>query len=155
MGAGVCTAALAVVAAPRGGALRFRGDGAQVCGRSRQRGAHSGAPGRTGRCCTLDDLADARRVAWALEIRHYVLNLEDEFRRDVVRPFVASYLAEVVRAGLQALPKGQTEAAYALGLSYLQTTKVILLPQALRAVIPALVNLGIGVLLRPPLVSVI
>jgi general L-amino acid transport system permease protein len=69
--------------------------------------------------------------------------------------FVASYLAEVIRAGLQALPKGQTEAAYALGLGYWQTMQLVLLPQALRAVIPALVNLGIGVLLSTPLVAVI
>jgi general L-amino acid transport system permease protein len=69
--------------------------------------------------------------------------------------FVASYLAEVVRAGLQALPRGQTEAAYALGLGYWRTTQLILLPQALRAVIPALVNIGIGVLLSTPLVAVI
>jgi general L-amino acid transport system permease protein len=69
--------------------------------------------------------------------------------------FVASYLAEVIRAGLQALPKGQTEAAYALGLGYWRTNQLILLPQALRAVIPALVNLGIGVLLSTPLVAVI
>ncbi|RBP17593.1 amino acid ABC transporter membrane protein 2 (PAAT family) [Roseiarcus fermentans] len=69
--------------------------------------------------------------------------------------FVASYLAEIVRAGLQALPRGQTEAANALGLGYWRTTQLILLPQALRAVIPALVNLGIGVLLSTPLVAVI
>ncbi len=69
--------------------------------------------------------------------------------------FVASYLAEVIRAGLQALPTGQTEAAYALGLGYWRTTQLVLLPQALRAVIPVLVNLGIGVLLSTPLVAVI
>jgi general L-amino acid transport system permease protein len=69
--------------------------------------------------------------------------------------FVASYLAEVVRAGLQALPRGQTEAARALGLGHWRTTQLILLPQALRAVIPALVNLGIGILLSTPLVAVI
>ena len=69
--------------------------------------------------------------------------------------FVASYLAEILRAGLQSLPKGQTEAARALGLSYPQTMGLVLLPQALRAVIPALVNLGIGVLLSTPLVAVI
>jgi general L-amino acid transport system permease protein len=69
--------------------------------------------------------------------------------------FVASYLAEVVRAGLQALPKGQAEAAHALGLGYWRTNQLILLPQGLRAVIPALVNLGIGVLLSTPLVAVI
>jgi general L-amino acid transport system permease protein len=69
--------------------------------------------------------------------------------------FVASYLAEIVRAGLQSLPRGQTEAASALGLSYWRTMQLVLLPQALRAVIPALVNLGIGVLLSTPLVAVI
>jgi len=69
--------------------------------------------------------------------------------------FVASYLAEVVRAGLQAVPKGQTEAAQALGLGYWRTNQLIVLPQALRAVIPALVNIGIGVLLSTPLVAVI
>ncbi len=69
--------------------------------------------------------------------------------------FVASYLAEIVRAGLQALSRGQTEAASALGLGYWRTMQLILLPQALRAVIPALVNLGIGVLLSTPLVAVI
>ena len=69
--------------------------------------------------------------------------------------FVASYLAEIIRAGLQALPRGQAEAAAALGLGYWRTMQLVLLPQALRAVIPALVNLGIGVLLSTPLVAVI
>lgn len=69
--------------------------------------------------------------------------------------FVASYLAEIIRAGLQSLPPGQAEAAHALGLSGWRTTQLVLLPQALRAVIPALVNLGIGVLLSTPLVAVI
>jgi general L-amino acid transport system permease protein len=58
--------------------------------------------------------------------------------------FAAAYLAEVVRGGLQALPKGQAEAADALGLSYWQKTGVIILPQALRLVIPPLVNTFIG-----------
>ena len=58
--------------------------------------------------------------------------------------FAAAYLAEVVRGGLQALPKGQTEAAEALGLSYWQRTGMIVLPQALRLVIPPLVNTFIG-----------
>lgn len=69
--------------------------------------------------------------------------------------FVASYLAEILRAGLQSLPRGQAEAASALGLGYWRTMQLILLPQALRAIIPALVNLGIGVLLSTPLVAVI
>jgi general L-amino acid transport system permease protein len=54
--------------------------------------------------------------------------------------FAAAYLAEVVRGGLQSLPKGQYEAADALGLSYWQKTVTIILPQALRIVIPPLVN---------------
>jgi general L-amino acid transport system permease protein len=58
--------------------------------------------------------------------------------------FAAAYLAEVVRGGLQALPRGQGEAAEALGLSYWQKTGLIILPQALRLVIPPLVNTFIG-----------
>lgn len=58
--------------------------------------------------------------------------------------FAAAYLAEVVRAGLQALPRGQTEAADALGLGYWRKTGLIILPQALRLVIPPLVNTFIG-----------
>ncbi|HUF18714.1 MAG TPA: tRNA 2-thiouridine(34) synthase MnmA [Thermoanaerobaculia bacterium] len=45
-----------------------------------------------GGCCTIDDLTDARRVAWKLEIPHFILNLESEFREMVVKPFVKGYL---------------------------------------------------------------
>ena len=54
--------------------------------------------------------------------------------------FSAAYLAEVVRGGLQAIPKGQFEAADSLGLSFPQKTGFIILPQALRLVIPPMVN---------------
>jgi tRNA-specific 2-thiouridylase len=74
-------------------ALLLKEEGHEVVGLSMQLWDHSGEAGRSGRCCTLDDLDDARRVGWALGIRHYVLNLEEEFRHDVVRPFLAAYLA--------------------------------------------------------------
>ena len=69
--------------------------------------------------------------------------------------FVAAYVAEVVRGGLQALPKGQAEAADALGLTYWQKTLKIILPQALRLVIPPLVNTFIGFFKDTSLVVII
>jgi general L-amino acid transport system permease protein len=54
--------------------------------------------------------------------------------------FSSAYLSEVVRAGLQAIPRGQIEAANALGLGYWRTMGLVVLPQALRLVIPGLVN---------------
>ena len=54
--------------------------------------------------------------------------------------FDGAHLAEIVRAGIQALPQGQTEAARSLGLSYLQTMRWVVLPQALRHMLPSLVN---------------
>lgn len=54
--------------------------------------------------------------------------------------FDAAYLAEIVRAGIQGLPKGQTEAARSLGLSYMGTMRSVILPQALRHMLPSLVN---------------
>ncbi len=69
--------------------------------------------------------------------------------------FAAAYLAEVVRGGLQAIPKGQFEAADALGLSYWKKTAFIILPQALRLVIPPLVNTFIGMFKDTSLVLII
>ncbi len=69
--------------------------------------------------------------------------------------FAGAYLAEVVRGGLQALPKGQYEAADALGLSYWQATNMIVLPQALRMVIPPMVNTFIGLFKDTSLVLII
>ncbi len=54
--------------------------------------------------------------------------------------FDAAYLAEIVRAGIQGLPKGQMEAARSLGLSYLGAMRLVVLPQALRHMLPSLVN---------------
>ncbi len=58
--------------------------------------------------------------------------------------FAGAYIAEIVRGGLQSLPKGQFEAADAMGLNYAQKTAFIVLPQALRVVIPPLINTFIG-----------
>jgi general L-amino acid transport system permease protein len=58
----------------------------------------------------------------------------------VIMGFSAAYIAEIVRGGLQAVPTGQTEAAQALGLSPGSMQRLIILPQALRAVIPAMVG---------------
>jgi general L-amino acid transport system permease protein len=69
--------------------------------------------------------------------------------------FAAAYLAEVVRGGLQALPKGQTEAADALGLPYAYKMAFVILPQALRLVIPPLVNTFIGFFKDTSLVLII
>lgn len=72
-----------------------------------------------------------------------------------VTMFSAAYLAENVRGGLQSIPKGQTEAAQAIGLSGWQTTLYILLPQALRAVIPALVGQFISLFKDTSLVVIV
>jgi general L-amino acid transport system permease protein len=69
--------------------------------------------------------------------------------------FSAAYLAENVRGGLQSLPPGQNEAAKAIGLSAWQATMLITLPQALRAVIPALVGQFIGLFKDTSLVSIV
>jgi general L-amino acid transport system permease protein len=73
----------------------------------------------------------------------------------MVTLFWAAYIAEVIRAGLQAIPHGQTEAATALGLGYWNIQRLVILPQALRIVIPGLVNLAIGFLLATSLLAVI
>lgn len=69
--------------------------------------------------------------------------------------FASAYLAEVVRGGLQAIPKGQYEAADSLGLSYWQKTRLIILPQALRISIPPIVNTFIGFFKDTTLVIII
>lgn len=69
--------------------------------------------------------------------------------------FSAAYLAENVRGGLQAIPKGQYEASQAMGLTTTQTTAFIVLPQALRAVIPALVGQVIAIFKDTSLVTIV
>jgi general L-amino acid transport system permease protein len=69
--------------------------------------------------------------------------------------FAAAYMAEVVRGGLQAVPKGQYEGAMSLGLGYWKVMWFIVLPQALRVVIPGIVNTFIGLFKDTSLVYVI
>lgn len=69
--------------------------------------------------------------------------------------FTAAYVAEIVRGGLQSIPKGQTDAAAALGLSSFAVQRLIVVPQALRAVIPALVGQFITLFKDTSLVSTI
>jgi general L-amino acid transport system permease protein len=69
--------------------------------------------------------------------------------------FGAAYMAEVVRGGLQAMGRGQYEAAMALGLNYWKMTALVILPQALRIVIPGIVNTFIGLFKDTSLVLII
>ena len=69
--------------------------------------------------------------------------------------FTAAYIAEVVRGGLQAIPKGQYEAAEALGLDYSQKMRLIVLPQALKIVIPPTVSILISAFKDTSLVIII
>jgi len=69
--------------------------------------------------------------------------------------FAAAYMAEVIRGGLQAIPKGQYEGAMSLGLGYWQMMRLIILPQALRIVIPGIVNTFIGLFKDTTLVTIV
>ena len=69
--------------------------------------------------------------------------------------FESAYLAEVVRGGLQAVPRGQREAAHALGFGYGRTALLVVLPQALRNVIPGIVNNSIALLKNTTFVMVL
>jgi len=69
--------------------------------------------------------------------------------------FFGAYLAEVVRGGLQAIPKGQFEAASSIGLNYYKSTRLIVLPQALKIVIPGIVNTFIAMTKDTSLVMII
>jgi polar amino acid transport system permease protein len=67
----------------------------------------------------------------------------------------AAFIAEIFRAGIESVPKGQTEAAYALGLSRWQTLRTVVLPQAVRNVLPALANEFVAIIKDSSLVSVL
>lgn len=69
--------------------------------------------------------------------------------------FASAYMAEVIRGGLQAIPKGQFEAAQAMGLGYWQSMRLIILPQALKISIPGIVNTFIGLFKDTTLVIII
>jgi len=81
-------------------AAMLRAEGHNIVGltmqlwNQRRLAGYEGMPEKvTGRCCSLDDVYDARRVAEHIGIPYYVVNHEDRFERDVVRPFVAEYLS--------------------------------------------------------------
>ena len=69
--------------------------------------------------------------------------------------FASAYMAEVVRAGLQAIPKGQYEGAMAVGLRYWQMMRLVVLPQALKVTIPNIVNTYIGLFKDTTLVFIV
>ncbi len=69
--------------------------------------------------------------------------------------FAAAYMAEIVRGGLQAIPNGQLEAAATLGLSYWQTQRKIVLPQALAMVVPSMMNNFISIFKDTSLVTIV
>jgi len=69
--------------------------------------------------------------------------------------FAAAYIAEVIRGGLQGVPKGQAEATHALGLNYIQTQVYVVLPQALMMVIPGIINVFVMLLKDTSLVLII
>ena len=81
----------------------------------------------------------------------------DKFLRALigVSIFASAYMAEVIRGGLQAIPKGQYEGADSLGLSYWQKMRLIVLPQAIKLVIPGIVNTFIGMFKDTSLVYII
>jgi general L-amino acid transport system permease protein len=69
--------------------------------------------------------------------------------------FAAAYMAEIVRGGLQAIPKGQYEAADSLGLTYWQAHRKIILPQALATVVPGIMNNFISIFKDTSLVTIV
>jgi tRNA-specific 2-thiouridylase len=122
-----------VVAAMSGGvdssvmaALLHRA-GFEVLGVSMQLfGKDALGPGAEGRCCTLDDFQDARRVAFELGFPHYVVDFEDTFRRTVIDGFIAGYLAgetpsPCIRCNQHVKFRALLERAEALGAGHVAT----------------------------------
>ncbi|WP_018606861.1 amino acid ABC transporter permease [Uliginosibacterium gangwonense] len=92
----------------------------------------------------------------------FPLMLPTQFRLDIlprviftIALFAAAYLAEVIRGGLQAVPKGQLVAAQAIGMRHWQAITYIVLPQALRAALPAMVNSFVGIFKDSSLISIV
>ena len=73
----------------------------------------------------------------------------------ILSVFAGCYAAEIIRGGIQALPKGQFEASYALGLGYWKTMAYVILPQAMQIGFPGFVNMAIGLLKDSTLVLTI
>jgi general L-amino acid transport system permease protein len=73
----------------------------------------------------------------------------------MITMFASAYIAEVIRGGLAALPRGQYEGAESLGLDYAQSMRLIILPQALKISIPGIVNVAVGLFKDTTLVSII
>jgi general L-amino acid transport system permease protein len=69
--------------------------------------------------------------------------------------FNSAYMAEIVRGGLQAIPRGQYEAGDSIGLNFYLSTRLVVMPQALKIVIPGIVSLFIGIFKDSSLVSII
>jgi His/Glu/Gln/Arg/opine family amino acid ABC transporter permease subunit len=130
--------------------------------------------GTIGALCRLSGKAWVRRLAtWYVEVvRNTPLLVQlffiyfglGQFSIDVPNYLAAliglvlnngAYLTEIVRAGIEAIPKGQYDASVSLGMSYAQRMRHVIFPQALRVIYPPLGNQFIGIILFSSLVSVI
>lgn len=100
----------------------------------------------------LTDLLNSRLVEWF----DWEFNLSFEMRATVTLAVIyGAYMAEIFRGGIQSIPPGQTEAGRSLGLSRRQTMRSVVLPQAMRAIIPPMGNDFIAVLKDTSLLSVL